>query len=261
LSTPGYGVHVEDRPGGIRVITLSNPPKRNALDETLLAGLRSALAEPAGVRAILLRGGGQGAFCSGYDLLSLGPGDGPELLPDESLDQTFAAIEGHPAPVIALVTGPTFGAGVELAAACDLRIGATRTVYCMPPARIGVVYSPTGVFRVASLVGRSKARLMFFTGRKVDAVTSERWGLLEELYPTDEAAEAGALSLCRELAENAPLSLSGMKRTFQVLFRPALTEQEDAELRAVRRAAFDSEDAKEGRAAFSEKRLPRFVGK
>jgi enoyl-CoA hydratase/carnithine racemase len=257
-----YGLHIEDRPGGIRVLVLSSPKKRNALDPTLLALLRDALLPEAsaGVRAFLVRGEGEKAFCAGYDIESLAPPLASSPLPDELLGEVLAMLERHPVPSVALVRGAAFGAGCELAAACDFRVGAEDAVFCMPPARLGVVYAPEGLYRVMALLGRARAKLMFLTGRKVDARAALEWGLLDELRPAADA-ERTALELCLELAQGAPLAIQGMKRAFGLLSRTQLTTEERAELHQVRRAAFLSEDALEGRQAFLDKRPPRFTGR
>lgn len=257
-----YGLHIEDRPGGIRVLALSSPKKRNALDPTLLAALRDSLSPEATaeVRAFLVRGAGEKAFCSGYDLEILAaPGDA-DPLPDQLIGEVLAVLERHPVPSVALVRGAAFGAGCELAAACDFRVGGEDAVFCMPPARLGVVYAPEGLYRMMALLGRARAKLMFLTGRQVDARRALDWGLLDEVHPA-EAVEQAALQLCEELARNAPLAIRGTKRSFALLSRAHLTEEERAELQALRRAAFRSEDVREGKQAFLEKRPPRFTGR
>lgn len=251
-------LHVEDREDGIRVLTLDNPARRNALDDGLLARLDAALDVPARVRAFLVRGAG-GAFCSGYDLTHLGPPvDG--RLPDDALVALLLKLEQHPVPSVALVRGAAFGAGFDLAAACDFRIGTPDAVLSLPPARLGIVYSAEGMARVARLVGVARAKSLFLTARRLDGPTALAWGLLDECLPAEEA-EARALELCATLASGAPLAVSGMKEMFGLLFRPPLSEEEQARVRGLRAAAFASEDAKEGRAAFLEKRPPRFQGR
>lgn len=252
---------IEDRSDRVRVLTLDNPARKNALDEGLLLALREALAsaESAGVRALLLRGRGS-AFCAGYDLNQSFEVGGEEPLPDHLLGDVLGELERLPIPSVALVTGPAFGAGCDLAAACDFRVASPQAAFCIPPAKLGVIYAPDGLARVAALVGRSTAKLLFLTGRKVGAEEALRFGLCDELHPAEEA-EGRALALCAELAANAPLAIRGMKRAFQLLGRPLLSEAERAELEALRRVAFASDDAREGRAAFLEKRPARFTGR
>ncbi len=252
-------LRVEDRDEGVRVLTLSNPARRNALDDEQVARLDEALASaPGRVRAVLLQGEG-GAFCSGYDLNQLTAPRG-DVLPDDTLMACLARLEALPLPSVALVRGAAFGAGFDLAASCDFRMGGEDAFFSMPPARLGIVYSPDGLARAARLVGVARAKNLFLTGRRLDAREAQAWGLLDECLPAQEA-EARALALCQTLAAQAPLAVAGMKETFRLLARAALSGEEQARLREVRARAFASEDAREGRAAFLEKRPPRFHGR
>lgn len=254
-------LHVEDREGGVRVLTLSNPARRNALDDALLARLREAV-DPAAtrhVRALLVRGEGGRAFCAGYDLTRLPDADAEGPLPDDFLAGTLRLLEAHPAPSVALVQGAAYGAGCDLALACDFRVGAEGAVLCMPPARLGIVYAAEGLRRLVATAGLPFARRMALTGEAVPADRALAAGLLDEVHPA-ERAEAAALALCAGLASQAPLALAGMRETFRRL-APALSAEDAEALRALRREAFRSEDAREGRAAFQEKRPPRFTGR
>jgi enoyl-CoA hydratase len=244
--------------GAVRTLTLCNPSRRNALDPALLEALAAELgrAETDRVRVLILRGEG-GAFCAGYDLSALGAPEG-DALPDDRLGEVLAMLEQHPAASIALVEGPAFGAGCELAATCDFRIGAPSALFCMPPARLGIVYAPAGIARLVDLVGLSRTRRMFLTATTVDAQLALAWGLLDAL---EDDAAAGATSLAEQIARNAPLAVQGTRKVLGALARRSLPEQEGRALRALRRQAFGSEDAKEGRAAFLEKRAPRFTGR
>ncbi|NTX33529.1 enoyl-CoA hydratase/isomerase family protein [Myxococcus sp. CA033] len=250
-------VEVEDREGGVRVLTLSNPARRNALNDAMLARLDAALEPAPHVRVLLVRGAG-GTFCAGYDLTHLGPPGADGRLPDDALVECLLKLEHHPVPSVALVQGAAVGAGFDLAASCDFRVGAPDTVFLMPPAKLGIVYSPEGLARATRLVGLSRAKQLFLTARKLDAREALDWGLLDAC---EGDAEAQAFALCATLAGHAPGAVSGMKESFGLLSRAPLGDAEQARLRALRAAAFGSEDAKEGRAAFLEKRPPRFTGR
>jgi enoyl-CoA hydratase/carnithine racemase len=243
------GIRIDDRPGGIRVVTVSNPKKRNALDPKLLGELKAAFAPADGVRALLLRGEGD-HFCSGYDLAGLEsiPETGP--LPDDPLQEALSAVEAYPVPTVACVRGGAFGAGAELALTCDLRLFGDDATFCLPPAKLGVIYAPQGIRRLRDVVGPARAKLIFFTGRRYSATQSLALGLCEELHPA-MLLEETAVKLCEELAANAPLAIAGMKRIFRG----------DTDVRELRRAAFRSEDAKEGRSALMEKRAAKFNGR
>lgn len=249
---------VTDLGGGIHSLTLSNPSRKNALDDGALAQLRAALAVSSGVRCWLLRSEGASIFSAGYDLSSLSEiGDGP--LPDEALGDVLDLLQGHPAPSVALLNGGAFGAGCELACACDFRVGDGRAAFCLPPAKIGVVYASRGVRRVAAITGLGRAKWMLLTAAKVEAEEALRFGLLDVLAKDGEA-EAKALALCAQLAAGAPLAIAGMKQTFGALMRGGPTAEEEKALEALRRAAFNSADAREGVLAFLERRAPKFSG-
>jgi enoyl-CoA hydratase/carnithine racemase len=242
---------VKDLPGGIRELTVSNPARRNALDDGLLEQLARALDDAVGVRAWLVRGAGTGIFSAGYDLTALSEVQPGTPLPDERLGEVLDALSRHPAPSVALVTGPAIGAGCELAVACDFRVGDERALFAMPPAKIGVVYALKGMRRLIARVGEGRARYMFLTGRRVGAEEALRYGLLDVLAVDAESAA---------LASNAPLAVRGMKLGLGLLEDGGGTAEGRAEYEALRRASFNSKDAREGRDAVLEKRSPHFIG-
>jgi enoyl-CoA hydratase/carnithine racemase len=257
-------IRVEDR-GAVRLLVIDNPDKRNALEFATLAELERACARATAdaVRCLVIRGAGDRAFCSGFDIEAIptGPQDGDR--PDLAVERAMAAIEAVPCPTVAFLNGPAFGAGGELAVTCDLRVACEGISIGMPPARLGVVYAPAGLRRFLHLVGPTHAREMFFTGRPVAADRAVVIGLVDRLLPRAEA-EAEALALAAEIAGNAPLAVQGMKRIFRLLEAAAergLTEVEREEVAALRRTAFESDDVREGRAAFLEKRPPHFSGR
>lgn len=249
-------LEVTDVADGVRALTLAHPARKNALDAGFLDALEAALSQGAGVRAWLVRAAGEGIFSAGYDLTALNGFAEGTPLPDERLGEVFDLLAQHPAPSVALVTGPAVGAGCELAAACDFRVGNASARFSMPPAKLGVVYALKGLRRLSARVGEQAARRMFLTGRPVDAAAAERIGLLDVLAAD---AEAQALAWCTELALNAPLAVRGMKRGFELLSGASALELE--EYQALRRASFNSEDAREGKDALLGKRPPRFGGR
>lgn len=250
---------VSDAAPGVRALRLSHPERKGALDDGALEALDRALDDVAGVRVFLVRGE-PGAFSAGYDLSSLGVPDREAPLPDARLVQVLSRLERHPIPSVALLEGPAYGAGCELACACDFRVGDPRALFCMPPSRLGVVYSASGLARVARLVGLQRARTLFLTARKVPAAEAQAFGLLDVLAQPG-AAEAEALALCGTLAGMAPLALAGHKRGLSLLEHPVPDAAEAQAHEALRRLAFQSDDAAEGVAAFLQKRPPVFRGR
>src|SRR4029077_5395848 len=158
--------------------------------------------------------------------------------------------------------GHTIGGGLELALACDLRVARAEIKLGMPPAKLGLVYSHTGLRRFLDAIGASRTRELFLLGRYVDADTALQWGLVNRVAPAEEV-EAVALDVAGELAGNAPLSQLGNKRVIAALLdaEGQLTAAVEQELIELRRASFASEDMREGMRAFAEKRPPRWLNK
>lgn len=256
-------IHVETR-GPVRVVTVDNPRKRNALDYASLAEIEAACAAAASdeVRCLVFRGAGDRAFCSGFDIEAIPTGRQEGDRPDLAVERAMEAVEAVPCPTVAFLNGSAFGAGGELAVTCDLRVAREGISLGMPPARLGVVYPVGGLRRFLSLVGPARARELFFTGRPVEAARALAIGLVDEVVPAD-GAERQALALAAEIAANAPLAVRGMKRILRLLEAAqerGLTDAERAEIAELRQRAFESRDTAEGRAAFLEKRPPRFTG-
>ncbi len=254
-------VIVEDR-GPVRILTLDNPAKRNALDFGSLAELSQACAAAGRdrVRCLVIRGAGDQAFSAGFDLDAMDAGEGDR--PDLAVERAMEALEAVPCPTVAFLNGSAFGGGCELAATCDLRVARAGVSLGMPPARLGVVYAAAGLRRFLALVGPSRTREMFFTGRPVEAEQALTWGLVNRVEPA-ERAEAEVLALAEQISQNAPLAVQGMKRILRLLeasHERGLTEPERLEISDLRTRAFESADLAEGRAAFAERRPPRFRG-
>jgi enoyl-CoA hydratase/carnithine racemase len=244
-------------------LTISNPAKRNALDHTILDGIAHAVRE-ADARCILLTGE-HGMFSSGYDI-----GDIPEDVFAEKAEKLVAhpftsaidALDATDLPTIAALPGHTIGGGLELALACDLRIAADGIKLGMPPAKLGLVYSHTGLRRFIDTVGAARTRELFLLGRNIPARRALDWGLVNEVVIGSDLDEA-AVDWATELAGNAPLSVQGNKRVIRELLRAEgeLDPDVEAELIALREACFASEDMKEGVRAFGEKRPARWQGR
>ncbi|HWX96825.1 MAG TPA: enoyl-CoA hydratase-related protein [Solirubrobacteraceae bacterium] len=256
----------EPAPSVVR-LTISNPAKRNALDHPILDAITATLSELSAAQSharCVVVTGAHGMFSAGYDI-----GEIPDEEFEERAEQLVAhpfteaidALEAFPYPTLAALPGHTIGGGLELALACDLRVAQDQIKLGMPPAKLGLVYSHTGLRRFLDAIGASRTRELFLLGRYVDAQTALSWGLVNRVASAAEL-EALTLELAAELAGNAPLSQAGNKRVIAELLRAsgALDEQVEEELIELRRASFASQDMREGMRAFAEKRPPRWRG-
>ncbi len=246
-------------------IRISNPERRNALDHEILDSLAETLPQLAhGIetRCVVITGAPP-AFSAGYDLTAI-PGAtferDAEALVAHPFHDAMEALAAHPWPTVAAINGHCLGGGLELAMTCDLRICAAGAKLGMPPAKLGLVYSHTGLRKFLDTLGLARTKELFLTGRNFAAERAERIGLVHEVVE-DDAFEAAALELAAEVASNAPLSTRGNKRAIEVLnSNPLLSEQQEAGLIALRESCFSSDDLREGVEAFAEKRKPHWKG-
>ena len=255
-----------DQPSdGVLRLTLSNPAKRNALDHSMLDGITAALADRHDDVSCVLLTGADGMFSSGYDLGDLADdvfAEEAEKLVAHPFAAALEALDACPVPTVAALPGHAIGGGLELALACDLRLAADGIRLGMPPAKLGLVYSHTGLRRFIQAIGAPRTRELFLLGRNVDARTALAWGLVNAVVlPTDLDDEA--LSWCEELAGNSPLSVRGTKRVMRELLRAdgRLEPGVERELIELRQACFRSQDMREGVRAFAEKRPARWQGR
>jgi enoyl-CoA hydratase len=247
--------------GDVGIATIDRPERRNALNGELCAQLRGHLVEHAGLRAVVITGAGT-AFCAGADLVTRFEGGEGEAVVDTfrpSFEEALDAITDYRAPVIAAVNGPAIGAGMQLAVACDLRVAGPTARFAIPGGKLGVHLSPKNIWRLALLVGQGAARDFLLAGRTVDADEALRLRVVERLSD-DELRDA--LAVAGEIAASAPLTMQGHKRSLNLVAEAqALSPEVRAEIAELERAAFESDDLREGMAAFAEKRTPKFEGR
>jgi enoyl-CoA hydratase/carnithine racemase len=258
---------IDEPADGVVRLTISNPAKRNALDHPILDAISATLGELSATsspaRCVMVTGA-HGMFSAGYDIGEI-PDDEfeerAERLVAHPFTQAIDALEAFPFPTLAALPGHTIGGGLELALSCDLRVAQEGIKLGMPPAKLGLVYSHTGLRRFIDAIGAARTRELFLLGSYVDAATALSWGLVNRVAGTAEL-EGVALALAGELANNAPLSQTGNKRVIEALLRAEseLPADVEAELIELRRASFASQDLREGMRAFAERRAPRWRG-
>ncbi len=259
---------VDEPATGVVRLTISNPAKRNALDHPILDAISATLTELGGeaspTRCVVVTGA-HGMFSAGYDIGEI-PAEEfeerAERLVAHPFTEAIDALEAFPYPTLAMLPGHTIGGGLELALACDMRVALEGIKLGMPPAKLGLVYSHTGLRRFIDAIGVPRTRELFLLGKYIEAPTALDWGLVNRVTPAEQL-EPLTLQIAAELAANAPLAQRGNKRVIAELLRAesALAPEIEAELIELRQASFASADMREGMRAFAEKRPPRWSGR
>jgi enoyl-CoA hydratase/carnithine racemase len=269
----GADILLRERRGKVGVLVLNRPEKANALSLELIAELRTALAQMASddsIRVLVLRGSGARFFCAGFDIPSI-PADFSEGADADAvlksvysrmpLPQLMADLKNYPYPTIAMLNGAAIGAGFNLAMCCDLRIASDQVEMGITPARLGLVYFPEGIKQVAEALGTARSREVFFTGAIYGPAEVKNMGLVHQMVLASELENA-TFQLAEQIAENAPLSLKGMKKILNMLGRGMeLSESERREAEMLLAQSFCSHDLKEGIRSFLQKRKPEFRGR
>jgi enoyl-CoA hydratase len=250
-----------ERDGTILTLTLNRPDKLNAIDGAMLDALDEVLGEierDREVRALILTGAGR-AFSGGADIkewtaltpLEFGRSWG---LRGHALFDRLAAL---PPPVIAAINGIAFGGGLELALCADVRIAGEQARLGLPEVTIAALPGWGGTQRLPRLIGPGRAKHMILTGQPIDAAKAEAWGIVSETV-VDDALMARARELAAQIAANAPIAVQATKRLIDAALpvTPAATLETQAGA-----LCGATEDAKEGRASFLERRAPHYRGR
>jgi enoyl-CoA hydratase/carnithine racemase len=250
---------------GMAILTINNPEKLNAISVEVAAGLGEALTalrdDPA-VRVLILTGAGEKAFISGGDISQFDktrPNAAVAAKSAEKFRERQGLLANFPRPTISAIRGYCLGGGLGTALNTDIRIAAHGSKFGIPAARLGIAYGFDGLSRLVALVGPSRARLILYTAMRFSAEEALSFGLIDQLVAPDELWPA-TLAIARQIVENAPLSIAASRITIGEIVK----DHDNRDMQAVADIAtrcMDSEDFREGRRAFMEKRAPRFVGR
>src|SRR6202051_4401192 len=250
---------------GVGVITFNNPHKRNAMSLDMWEGLGQALIElrdDADVRVVILTGAGDKAFMSGADISQFEKTRHNAQASEEYAKKSAAQralLADYPKPIIACIRGFCLGGGMQVAMSADIRIASDNSQLGMPAAKLGIAYCYDGLKNLVSLVGPSWARLLMYTGMRIDAAEALRIGLVDRVLPGTELWDA-TMEIARTISGNAPLAVQAAKITIKQVLKDESHRDMDA-IKAIGTACMDSDDFREGRRAFMEKRKPKFTGR
>jgi E-phenylitaconyl-CoA hydratase len=245
--------------GRIATVTLNRPQVLNAIDLQMRRDLQAwrRIAEDDGVAVAIVTGAGGRAFSAGADLKE-GLGDAASTASAEAVESLTLGAELDK-PLICAFNGLAYGGGLEIGLACDIRIAVEGARFALSEVRVGTLPGSGGTQRLPRLVGRANAMRMLLTGDPIDAAEALRIGLVSQLVPADRL-QAEARALAQRIADNAPLAVRAAKRLVRIGSELPLEAALEAE-RAAWRELRDSEDRREGRVAFAEKRPPIYRGR
>jgi len=246
-----------ERDGFVGLITLSRPEKLNAMTPEMAEALVAAVEDfnrDDGIRCVVLTGAGEKAFCAGSDIKLLDTYETPWQF--RNRPDYCDAIRALLKPSIAAVNGYALGGGLETAMACDIRIASDNAMFAAPEVKLGWIGGGGMAVNLAHAVGPSNAALMLITGDPIDAETAERWGLVSRVVPQAELI-AEAKKLAATIAQRAPIAAETAKLNLRAAWEMSIADAIAYE-RDLQTICFATDDAREGRAAFKEKRSPVF---
>jgi enoyl-CoA hydratase len=250
-----------EREDGVAVLTIDRQEKLNALDAQVTEEIGQALLEleAEGPRAIIVTGAGERSFVAGADISAMSAMDPLEAKRFSEIGHAaLALLDRSPVPTIAAVNGYALGGGCAVAIACDVRIAAENATFGFPEVSLGIVPGMGGTQRLPRLIGPAFAKELIFTSRRIGAEEAREIGLVNRVVPQGEALKV-AKELAAEIAANGPLAVRHAKaatnRALDVDLVSGLEYEADQFA-----LLFATEDAREGMAAFAERRKPEFEG-
>jgi enoyl-CoA hydratase len=262
LQTDKMLAHVKD---GVGWITFNQPNKRNAVSFAMWQAIPQIIIDFASsddVRVVVMRGAGDKAFVSGADISEFEEvRNTPEqiVVYEKATSAANAALITLDKPLIAMIRGFCIGGGMAIALSADLRITADDGEFGVPAAKLGLGYGYGGIKELMNIVGPSFAKEIFFTGGRFSASDAETMGLVNRVVPVDDL-ESSVTALAKTIADNAPMTVKAAKAAVNEGTKNP-DERDLDSVAAMVEACFNSEDYKEGRRSFMEKRKPQFQGR
>ncbi|MFT3774394.1 MAG: enoyl-CoA hydratase-related protein [Minicystis sp.] len=253
-----------ERRGAVAVLTIDRETRRNALSrDTLFAfgRLGRELAADDSVRAIVVTGAGDKAFCAGADLKERQGMSTDDVRVQVGLYRSeLGVLDTCPKPVVAALNGVAFGGGLELALICDLRVAAPHAELALPETTLGIIPGAGGTQRLPRVVGEARAKEMILLGRKLTAAEALGWGLVNRVSPEGVNVVEDTIAWITPIAEGAPIAQSAALRAIETSYDVPLAHGLELE-RVYYDETVRSEDRLEALRAFAEKRKPVFKGK
>ncbi len=249
--------------GAVEVWTIDGEARRNAISRAMLGEFEGHLARVgsgAAVRAVVITGAGDKAFCAGADLKERATMSEPEVRAFlEGLRRALRTLERSNCVFIAAINGSAFGGGTELALACDLRVAAPGAELGLTEVKLGIIPGGGGTQRLSRLIGQARAKDLILTGRRVSAPEAFTFGLVNRLAPEGQLLPT-ALALADSVVDGAPLAVAAAKHAVDEGLTLGLDEALALEHRHYE-TVLKSEDRVEGLKAFAEKRKPSYRGR
>ena len=259
------GKMLAHRHGEIGYMTFNQPEKRNAVSLEMWNGVAEILGayeQDESIRVVVMSGAGGKAFVSGADISQFDKQRSNAEARAEYArlsDVGRESLASFSKPIIAQIDGYCLGGGLAIAMRADLRIASDRSSFGIPAARLGIAYSPDSLEQLVTLVGPANARMLLYTASRIGAAEAQAIGLINRHVPESEL-ETSVRALAETIADNAPLSIAASRFTITELTKP----EGERDLESIQQAVatcFNSDDYREGRAAFKDKRKPQFFGR